>query len=374
MKSDSQYVRWGIPGWILFISIFLFAFLDSQPKIFTSITSLFIVNDKGESFWVILFAGVLTAGAGIPIGYIIYQIYFYLRWVSPISRNGFLPPAINGRVLEMEDSLRDIDKNKLGFNKSWRESIINETGDHRTFWHYISPLLHETLVEIDKNDVYSKHLNYLKEALHSLGANSFGFLLGYFIYIILKWQIKELTVINLSIVLICLMLNFIFLSLGEQSRRKQKELKRHITDSQAEIFTSILIALFITLNPKINNAPLHYILWAFLLVLGIIWGLSAKEDRNIVWLFGILAIAISYTTLLLDENYDFIKSINWSVLFSVLIFNSIMIAFVKIRQNTVNALTMYQYYLLNLFAEKKEVDIWKSTSVIKTKVTKPRKK
>lgn len=365
MKSDSQYVRWGIPGWILFIAIFFFAFIDTEQKLFTTITSLFVVNDKGESFWVILFAGILTAGAGIPIGYIVYQIYFYLRWVSPISRNGFLPPAINGRMVEMEDSLRDIEKNNLAFRRPWRKSIIDETGDHRTFWYYISPLLHETLVEIDKNDVYSKHLNYLKEALHSLGANSLGLLIGYAFYIILKWQVKELDLLNLFLTLTCSSLNFFFLYLGEQSRRKQKILGRHITDIQSEIFTSILIFIFVILNPNINNASTHLVLGIFLIILGAIWGWGAEDDRKLIWfIVGITAIS-SYTFVLLNDTYQFTQYVNWSIALSILIFNSIMIAFVKIRQNTVNALTMYQYYLLCLFAEKRKINLWKKKKVAK---------
>jgi hypothetical protein len=365
MKSDSQYVRWGIPGWTLFIAFFLFSFIDSDPTIFKTITSLFVINDKGESFWVILFAGVLTAGAGIPIGYIIYQIYFYLRWVSPISRNGFLPPAINGRMVEMEDSLRDIDKDKLGFNKTWRNSIINETSDHRTFWYYISPLLHETIVEIDKNDVYSKHLNYLKEAMHSLGANSLGMLFGYTFYIILKWQAKELTLLNLFMVLTCTSLNFFFLYVGEQSRRKQKVKGKHITDSQAEIFISMLIFVFVALNPNINNEFTHYVLEIFLIILGVIWGWSAKEDRKIIWPIVGLTTIISYVLLKVNETNSFVQYINWSVALSALIFSAIIIAFVKTKQNTVNALTLYQYYLICLLAEKRKKKIWKKPRATK---------
>ena len=47
---------------------------------------------------------ILVAASGIPIGFSIYQFYFFLRWNSPFTREGLLSPIIPGRKSDMEHS------------------------------------------------------------------------------------------------------------------------------------------------------------------------------------------------------------------------------------------------------------------------------
>ncbi|MCE9647046.1 MAG: hypothetical protein K8S20_13675 [Chloroflexi bacterium] len=368
MKPDSQFVRWGIPGWTLAISFIIFALFDNNSKIIVNTANLFATQGNGDNFWALLFAGVLTIGAGIPVGYLIYQIYFYLRWVSPVSKNGFWPPAIHGRMEEMNDSLREIKKLTLGFGEPWREGVIKDTSDHRTFWHYINPLLHEALVKIDRNDVYYRHLGYLKETLHSLGASHLGFLFGYLIYLDMKLASKELTAGDIAIILVCTVSNYFLITRGEQNRRKQKVEKRHFFDAQAELFTSMLIFVYATLNPNINQTYSPFITGAILLGLVVMWIRSVgsndkdgtqpqdageNEERAMIGV-AFFYLALVVWCLYVSNEYGIMsKMVNWSTIFGVIIYNSITIAFLKIKQNTVDSLTMVQYYLIKLLANEK---------------------
>lgn len=358
MKSDSQFVRWGIPGWTMAVSFIIFILIDyvsaNDDRMYLTLNNAF----QNEAIWTLIIAGFLTAGAGIPIGFLIYQIYFYLRWVSPVSKNGFFPPFLHGRMTEMKDSLRNIDIYKLSFNKQWRKVIIEETKDHRSIWHYISPILHEALLTIDKDDILHKHLNYLKETLHSLGASHLGFSFGFLAYLIMKWKSGQAPLIWLLVVLPVTLCNIYFLSKEDHGRKRfhDSSVYKKI-ETPAELFISSLFFLYATLNPAFNRLIPYNLLWVTLIGLAFIWGKSAHENKWEIWGLAVLLTILAFFIYNSPWYIGISQTLNWPVILSILIFNSITIVFLKIRQNTVDSLTTFQYYLTMLFLEKRKTKL-----------------
>jgi hypothetical protein len=82
LDTARQAIRWGIPGWLFILTLFFFNFLyrfveNAKSYNFSLWLALKTYFDIGTG--IVALIGVL----GIPIGYIIYQIYFtYLRSIS----------------------------------------------------------------------------------------------------------------------------------------------------------------------------------------------------------------------------------------------------------------------------------------------------
>jgi hypothetical protein len=174
---------------------------------------------------------------------------------------------------------------------------------------------------------------------------------------------------DVGMILVCMVVNYFLITRGEQNRRKQKIEKRHFFDAQAELFTSMLIFIYATLNPNINQTYSPYVTGAILSGLVIMWIHSVgnrepdsaesqdpgeKEERAIIGVsfFYLTIVAICFY---ISKDYErHSQMVNWSILFGVIIYNSITIAFLKIKQNTVDSLTMVQYYLIKLLAHEKK--------------------
>jgi len=316
------------------------------------------INDafKSEGIWTLILAGFLIAGAGIPLGFLIYQIYFYLRWVSPVSKNGLFPPFLHGRMMEMKDSLRNIDINKLALKKEWRKVIIDETKDHRSIWHYLSPFLHEALLEVDRDDTLHKHLNYLKETLHSLGASHLGFSFGFFTYLIMKWKLDQAPLTSLLIALLVSTCNIYLASKEDYGRKRfhDPSVYKHV-ETPAELFVAALFFFYLTLNPGLNLFVPNHLLWVTVVLLGAFWGKSAHENKWGIW-GSVTVLTVCAAILYNSTSYNEVsQNINWPVILSILIFNTITIVFLKIRQNTVESLDTFQYYITMLFLEKRKI-------------------
>ncbi|KEF40127.1 hypothetical protein M670_00142 [Schinkia azotoformans MEV2011] len=73
MNFDTKYlVRWGIPGWIMLLTLFPYLFI-TYYSIFKEIFKLSAVD--------ILTIGAALTFLGVPLGYILNQIHHSLFWV-----------------------------------------------------------------------------------------------------------------------------------------------------------------------------------------------------------------------------------------------------------------------------------------------------
>lgn len=352
MKSDSQFIRWGIPGWMVAVSFISFMLLDylsaNDSTIFNAINNVSLDN---QIVWWLVIAGFLVAGAGIPLGFLIYQIYFYFRWVSPASKDGLLPPLINGRMKEMNDSLRDLDPMRLGLNTKWRKKLIASNRDHRSVWHYISPFLHEVYIGLDKDGTLRNHTNYLKETVHSLGASYLGVAFGYAVYLITKWRFTNASLLSLGYAVIITIVIFFLISIEDNSYKNKSKSGEKYSGDFAELFLSCLIFFYGALNPGLNK-ELHNTLWGILLGGGLLLGYSLKEKR---WLIIALTLVLFLVSLYVYNSplYDLLLiKMDWPITLSIIIFEFLTIVFLKIRQSTVDQLTSFQYHLTMMYLNR----------------------
>jgi|GEM_PF-4980391 len=74
MNTEFQILRWGIPGWIYLATFLIFklAAANFQLEI--------LAAPFGPNLTVIAGIAAFFAALGVPIGYILYQIYFCYKW------------------------------------------------------------------------------------------------------------------------------------------------------------------------------------------------------------------------------------------------------------------------------------------------------
>lgn len=351
MKSDSQFIRWGIPGWMVAVSFIFFMVLDYfSANDLTTFNAINTISLDNQAVWWLVIAGFLVAGAGIPLGFLIYQIYFYFRWVSPASKDGLLPPLINGRMTEMNDSLKDLDPVKLGLKSEWREKLIIANQDHRSVWHYISPFLHEIFLELDKDNVLHNHINYLKETMHSIGASYLGVAFGYLAYIVTKWKLTHASLSSLGYVVVITIAFIFLLSIENRKFRKSKSGEKY-TGDYAEILLGCLVFLYGTLNPGLNK-ELHNALWVIFTISGFLLGYSLKHRRKTIVTLTISLFIASFAIYNLPVFQSILGKIDWPITLSIICFEFLTIVFLKIRQNTIDQLTSFQYHLTMMYLDK----------------------
>jgi hypothetical protein len=222
----TKLARWIIPGWMAIISLVGFCFFDwivtkpQNSKTFQQIISY--VQSPSEISAIVL--SIIVAASGVPLGFIIYQAYFYLRWNSPFSSNGLIPPLLTGRLNDLNKSLDDISVSDLTFNKEWRTKWVENPLfhiNHGYKWRYIELLFSEAAQSLDdKNSsvsIYSRH-RYLHEITHTLGASIGAIYFGFIGYFLLKCYEDKLS-FSLNSFLVLLLTVFLFYLLNKEENK-----------------------------------------------------------------------------------------------------------------------------------------------------------
>jgi hypothetical protein len=195
MKSEtdlSKLARWAIPGWVAILAVFLFLVVDmlacepGQTRSFQNVGELISTLSDVD----VVFTTVLIAATGIPLGFTIYQAYFYLRWNSPFSRDGLFSPLLPGRMSDLQRVTSGIGHEDLTRSAEWRESWVAHPlykRDHGYRWRYIELLFSEAAQILDTRfgggSVYARH-RYLHEVMHTLGASIGALYLGFLVYVL----------------------------------------------------------------------------------------------------------------------------------------------------------------------------------------------
>jgi len=339
MKEHSSFIRWGIPGWTSAISLAMFIIVDSfaaaDPKLFLALNSA--VSSKG--LWQAILAGVLVAGAGIPIGFVLYQIYFFLRWSSPFSAYGVLPPFASGRMNEMESFRKALDENALSGGKQWRERMLSPSYDFRIFWDYVDPFLAEVYFKIDPRGGAIARQTYLLDIVHSLGASILGIYLGYVTYLLTKWYFDLVFPHGMVIAILIPLLTLVLLSWEARFSR----MRLPFPAEMSVYFLSLAYAFF---NPSLTNFMMVW--WLIVLISFAI----VAYRRRMVWIAVHLVFIIAILSLQSASiTIAFVGSLDWAILLSALILSFLSIVFVKNRVNTKRKLTALQQYAIHMFRE-----------------------
>ncbi|HFC09033.1 MAG TPA: hypothetical protein ENJ54_04130 [Chloroflexi bacterium] len=186
--------RWVIPGWLAVFSFFFFIAVDT----FTCAQQQLCIYPDPASFLKrlssmdpVLAALLLTTG--VPIGLIIYQLYYYLRWSSPIARRGFTALA-PGIMADLNQSLKNMGKGSaqtvLLRDEPWRLFILSHPlykAEHGFKARYLEFIFTELASEEKGGTLFYRRHRYLHEITHTLGAALMAIGAGFTAYTFLKF-------------------------------------------------------------------------------------------------------------------------------------------------------------------------------------------
>lgn len=145
--NENQYLRWGIPGWVFFIVVISYWIITPDFAIITFKD----LNMIAPITFII--------GAGIPFGFIIYQIYFAVTWA------GFLPHSDVPR------------KTIIGVPNS---PDLGDIYDHRREWPIVENFWYKKIYELgfDKAGFLRDRHYHMVATLHALGSTMTSIFLG----------------------------------------------------------------------------------------------------------------------------------------------------------------------------------------------------
>lgn len=224
----TKLARWGIPGWLAVLTFCVFVLLDiyfnpsTIPPLFDSIEVFFTTFSFINSGYTALAVVI----AGVPVGFAIYQIYFFMRWCSPFSRDGLIPPFHLGRMADIQRVTDGFTDDELSKGVPWRLACIqNELfeKDHAFRWRYTELLFTEAAQYLDaivkSTLIHSRH-RYLLEVMHTLGSSMIAVQFSFIAYFFLKFKNQP---INFSVYLLILLFLFFFLYFLLNLENKGKE-------------------------------------------------------------------------------------------------------------------------------------------------------
>ncbi|HCM74983.1 MAG TPA: hypothetical protein DIS90_01280 [Cytophagales bacterium] len=209
MDTSRQVLRWSIPGWVFLFVLVIFGLITLRT--IGVIHFQEIITQLATQRYGVEGAAILAA-SGIPLGFIIYQIYFYLygnvlpfhfvnldRGFSVLSN---LPPSIQKQItkdigVSLQDSemteefrlplLRTI-LNRLKKQYRNRNGKIEYEEKLRVNWEIIRYYLIHISIHDKSTDVH-REFTSLSDIFHSLGASRVAIFLSYMVctaYIVIK--------------------------------------------------------------------------------------------------------------------------------------------------------------------------------------------
>lgn len=237
--SFSRTVRWAIPGWVAILTYIAFVILDimgaghTQTGLSESVWAILETLQNEKAISPSLLGLLIAAVAGVPLGFLIYQTYFFLKWNSPFSRNG-LWPFMRGGLDDIDRMLGEIPLAMLAKNIPWQEEIVSQPIfkiDPGIRWRYIDFRFTEIVNDQEKPDsaLYSRY-RYLYEMVHLLGVSGLGIYLGFLSYLVHKMSVEPGQYIFYFVFIIGLLYVLTqLLSLEEDSKQKCQESKELLT-------------------------------------------------------------------------------------------------------------------------------------------------
>jgi len=415
-----RIVRWALPGWVMILAFVVFVSLDifgagsKAPKLSCltppeppgslncSVERFLKTLETEKAVTPTVVALLTVAAAGVPLGFLIYQVYFFLKWNSPFSRLGLWPPFITGGINEVKQIQRDIQDEELKLkdrqNSGWREAWVSHPmfeADHGFRWRYIEYLFIEAAKKIDQvtpdASLYSR-CRYLYELMHLLGVGFIGVYVGFLTYFAYKTSVEERWHLLHVILVIVILIPLFFLMHFEETKKQDYQNSRNITGTYysvmiprttfavkypASLWIMSLGVILVMAHPIL--APQHGTGlapwdWFFRIILvsgfAFAWRKNidqkdktdqrdtdttdAKDNTNqkgSIRYVGVIGIIISLflgITLFFIRD-DLLSWLDWPFLFPAYVFAVINLIFVKNRQNIRDDWHALQYYALRQF-------------------------
>jgi len=391
-ESDlTKLARWIVPGWTAILSFSIFIAVDvlfsppGQSCLLPPVKRFLATTSDIHA----ALTAIFIAAAGVPLGFSVYQAYFFFRWNSPFSRDGLLPPLISGRMRELGRITRDIQLDEMTFKTGWREEWVRHplfTRDHSFRWRYIELLFTEAAQMLDSasegTTVYGRH-RYLHEIVHTLGASIAAVYIGFvgFIFARFYGNMSSLPVYLIASVSLVFLLTY-FLH-RETNAREALEMHDHVSTpitndpipaielkfrvcrgasrtvglsivfpSSLFVFALALVHLFA--NPTLNPSPSivdSLLRLSIAMVAVMAWTKCKKEASKAVKLgnyFSLgLSLALAMATRLVPSYL--LSWIDWPFFTVILVFLVSNLVLLHNRRNANDDMLALEYYTLKRY-------------------------
>lgn len=401
-ESDlTKLTRWIVPGWIAILAFYGLVLVDmlfslpGQPRLFPDITHFL---DQYSDLSGVLIT-IIVGATGVPIGFSIYQIYFFLRWNSPFSRDGLIPPMISGRMQDLERTMTGLELADLTNETEWKEKWVTDPlfqRDHGVRWRFIENSFNEIAQIIDSEysavSIYAKH-RYLHEVTHTLGASIIAVYLGFGGYFALKISAEKLS-FPIYMLVLFLFGGFLFYLLNREDDFSQqtkfsdkilnsRSMKTMVSNDPIPTFTisiripfrkaplevsvthpsailvfGLLLIHFLN-NPLLSNTTSNYDLFfriasAFIVI--VLW-IGSRNKMSFSYKVGDgigLTLALA-TAIVLNQLPVSLKGwIDWSFFSTMSIFLASILILYKNRQNAKDDMLALENYTLKRYFQVKE--------------------
>ena len=189
MQQTTQLLKWAIPGWI-FIGLFLILlkfdalFTDNNLVDFLKIAEY--LDPKSTGFF------LLVGTAGLPLGYLIYQIYYFLYWTVLYVFEKDIP-WINhlllywspDLILDKEKIIKEMKQHGLDsimnheidnslilkvFKKGKINNVIKDMITNYYYWVFLKKKWNEKYKLQYERELLVNRMNLLNDIYDSLGA------------------------------------------------------------------------------------------------------------------------------------------------------------------------------------------------------------
>ncbi len=398
MKTDTdftRFVRWSLPGLLTLLMTAMFVALDvalRQPGLQPLYPSL---GDLLQAWAGPPLDGMVNllvvATAGMPLGFLIYQVYFFVRWNSPFSRDGIMRPLMPGRIHEVQQLLRDLPPEVLAHGGEWRRRWVFGPlfkRDHGSAWRYIELRFLEAVQRLEARypgvSLYGRY-RYLNEIMQTLGASIVAVYLGFAGYLAVKYW-RQAIDLPTYLALSCTVEVGLFALLHrERSERERLQARHH---NGTPHFSQALIPAFRFPLPRRFRTRRHHFVAivgpgsSLILVLGlthllgnpvfgrnelggrlalaglisILWILSHKDPAGEAQLGDslVLGVGLALAGGLLGLQFWALPQFDWPFFSALYVFLGLNLALFENRQNVRDDLAALVYYTLQRVATETE--------------------
>jgi hypothetical protein len=192
MDTARQVLRWAIPGWLLPI----FALTFVSVRFILSGRVLTITDFAQGNYGAMLTLLTILASLGVPMGYLVHQIYHWLYWRVPLP---FLKRPEDRGYSVLKDSRTDwqtlvgysvdegarLEKGHEIKASKWhlyvKDRAVLERYEHN--WR-LATIAFYFIAQQTKAEIVARQVETLADIYHSLGATLVSLWLGYLLYLV----------------------------------------------------------------------------------------------------------------------------------------------------------------------------------------------
>lgn len=201
MGSDNQYLRWGLPG-IIFLFVFVCYWILSE-----SFSLNYFIGD--DSLGLAFLAAII--GISIPLGCIIYQLYFTFRWWVM---------SADKLIKQTTENINVFNERYLNRYEHYKPKVVRKMQGK---WPIIESYWYKKVGDnIDKYRLHLDRYEHLLTLYHSLGAIITSIILGHIMCALVffvfmgytfcdNWKMGMCIILIWTVIIISLILNRIYI-------------------------------------------------------------------------------------------------------------------------------------------------------------------